>query len=267
MTTNAIGPARTAGSKAPKVDKAAAAILASMADAAASMATRDQLSEVADAAKPRPRANLEAANVKDVYTIDILIGGDILRYLEVLDWQEAVKNKKQIRVGSRYVAGRIQPFAANVEKLKILKYMLLLIDFYNATRPIGRSKLRKLPKREDMAKVFARTSELVMENIKGKFSISGEMPAFKVDLLMTHLAALACLVDNFEVDLWDLRHDLKLEAKPMEQYFKEIGAKIRAFPDAMRKQMGLEKSAVAQRRIAKLSLPLEFPKVSFGRKA
>jgi len=266
MTENAIGPARTAGTKGAKVDRAAAAILASMADAAAGMATRDQLSEAADAAKPRPRANPNATVVQDAYTVDSLIGDDIFKYLEVLDWQEAVKKGQQVRVNSRYVAGRIQAFSSQIEKLKILRYTLLLIDFYKSSKPGGRGKTRKLPKREDLRKAMGNTAETIVESIKRKFSASGEISAFNVDLIITHIAALTCLVDNFEVDMWDLRQDLDLEPRQMQQYFQEIGAKIRAFPEGLRKKMEMEKSVASQRKIAKLSLPLDFPKVSFGRR-
>ena len=89
---------------------------------------------------------------------------------------------------------------------------------------------------------------------------------FGADLIKTHLCALACIVDNYEVNTYDLQEDLKLDTKTMSQYFMEIGAKITALGETERRKLGLEKSVAAQRRVAKLKLPLEFPKVSFGRR-
>jgi DNA-directed RNA polymerase I subunit RPA49 len=39
------------------------------------------------------------------------------------------------------------------------------------------------------------------------------MPRWNIDNLMTHIAAAALIVDEFEVDVNDLRDDLKLENK------------------------------------------------------
>lgn len=40
---------------------------------------------------------------------------------------------------------------------------------------------------------------------------SGDMPRWNIDNLMTHVAAAALIVDDFEVDVNDLREDLKIE--------------------------------------------------------
>ncbi|KAH8588386.1 RNA polymerase I associated factor, A49-like protein [Bisporella sp. PMI_857] len=264
FTENAVGPARVAGAKAAKVDKSASAILATMADAAAGMATRDQLAAEADAAKPRPKANLSATDIKDVYTIDNLIGTDIFKHIGVFDWSEASKNKKAVIVNSRYVAARIEKVVSSVEKLKVLRYLYILIEFYAGAKPNRAS--RRLPKREDLKKKLGNVPEAVVDSIKRRFSTGSDITPFQVDLLLTHIAALACIVDSYEVDMWDLRQDLDLDARKMQQYFQEIGAKIASFPEAMRKALEMDKAVASQRKIAKLRLPLEFPKVSFGRK-
>lgn len=42
------------------------------------------------------------------------------------------------------------------------------------------------------------------------------MPRWNIDNLMTHVAAAALIVDDFEVDVNDLREDLKIENKEYE---------------------------------------------------
>ena len=42
---------------------------------------------------------------------------------------------------------------------------------------------------------------------------SSEMPRWNIDNLMTHVAAAALIVDDYEVDVNDLREDLRLENK------------------------------------------------------
>ena len=268
VTENAIGLMRGAKGAVPaKLDSGASAVLESMADATADMATRIQLQEQSDAAKPRPKANMKAEAPDEAYPLDILIGKDILQYVPTLDWSTDAKNNKAVRVESRFIASRIQPIASSksTEKLKILRYLYILLQFYMNSKS-SRSG-RMLPKRDEMKKKLAGIPEPIVENVQRRFSDAGSIPKFKTDLLLTHICALACWVDNFEVDMFELRQDLKLEQKEMSQYFQEIGARIGALPEAMRKSLGLEKAQAAQRKIAKLKIPLEFPKIPFARKA
>ena len=44
-------------------------------------------------------------------------------------------------------------------------------------------------------------------------SRNNDMPRWNIDNLMTHVAAAALIVDDFEVDVNDLREDLKIENK------------------------------------------------------
>jgi hypothetical protein len=44
-------------------------------------------------------------------------------------------------------------------------------------------------------------------------SRNNDMPRWNIDNLMTHVAAAALVVDDFEVDVNDLREDLKIENK------------------------------------------------------
>lgn len=264
VTENAIS---ARGGQPAKMDAAAQAIIASMAENTEGMASRDQLAAEADASKPRPKANLGATDIKDVYTIDNLIGLEILKIVPVLDWQQAIKAKKEIIVKSEYVANRIQKVSSNPEKLRILRYLLLLIDLHISSKPQRSSRSKSLPKRDEMKKIAGGMPEAVIEHVRRDFSTNGVMSKYQSDLLTTHICALACLIDNYTVDMYALQADLRLDFKGMSQYFHEIGAKTMALPDAMRREMGLDKATAAQRKIAKLKLPLEFPKVPFARRA
>lgn len=267
FTENAIAPGRAAklaNGRAIKLDSATQVMLSNIADATAGMASREELAAAADAAKPRPTPNLAAEDIKDVYTIDSLIGANIITHIPVREWVKALKDKEEIVTNSRFVSHRVAKVNANVEKLKILRYMLLAFEVLRVSKPVRNARL--LPRRDDLKSLMADMPEAVLEAFKRKFSESGQISKFKLDLLTTHLCALACIVDNFEVDVWDLKEDLRLDIKPMSQYFSEIGAKVVAFPESERKRLDMDKVVAAQRRIARLKLPLEFPKVAFGRK-
>lgn len=51
-----------------------------------------------------------------------------------------------------------------------------------------------------------------MASVKAN-TFSGDMPRWNIDNLMTHVAAAALIVDDYDVDVNDLREDLKIENK------------------------------------------------------
>ena len=269
QTDNAISTPKTAADYADrsikKLDDNTKAMLASMSAAAEGMATQAELNAVAEEGKPRPKANLEAVNVQDVYTVDNLIGSEIMARIEVKPWQDDVAGKQEIITNSKFVSARIYNCSVNVAKLKVLRYLLAMIDFYQATTP-KRGGVRGLPKADEMkAKVKGIRGE-VLDNLKRKYSDAGLMSKYQVDLMITNICALALIVDNFEVDMYDLREDLKLEGKEMAAYFSEVGARILSATVAEAKKLGLDKAAAQQHKFARLRIPLEFPKPKFARK-
>ncbi len=266
VTENAISPDKSARGRTnpSKLDATTSAILANISEATNGMTSREELAQRAEDAKPRPKASKDATNIKDVYTIDSLIGNDILKLVPIRQWQEAIQANKEVFVPSLFAAHRIEKWSTSIEKLKILRYMILVIEVFNACK--GSRGVRTLPKRDELKRLLGDIPEAVLESIKRKFTEGPLITKFGVDLMITHLCALACVVENFEVNTFDLKEDLKLENKEMSQYFAEIGARVGVLGERERIKLGLEKAAAAQQKVARLKLPLEFPKLSFGRR-
>ena len=110
------------------------------------------------------------------------------------------------------------------------------------------------------------------------------MNKWAVDNLITHVCALALAVDDFEVDTYQLREDLRLENKEsvtpsildicfrdcvlerlmagrITQYFRELGCKVTPMSGAEIARLKLTKAEGKGHKVAKLALPLDFPKV------
>jgi DNA-directed RNA polymerase I subunit RPA49 len=272
LTENAISPNKSArqtspgGSQRTKMDSVTTAMLESIAEVTSNMATREELSAAVDNAKPRPIANLAAESINDVYTIESLIGSEIIKQIPVKEWRDAVKAGKEVITKSKFVAHRLQKVAtSDVQKLRALRYLLCLLEFFGSARPKGKG-IRVLPYKDGLRAAVTGVPEAVLEHIRRKFSVNGQMLKYQTDLLITHACALALVVDNFEVDMYDLREDLHLEVKEISQYFQEIGAKVMAANEVERKRLSLDKAAAVQRKFARLRLPLEFPKLKFARR-
>ncbi|EDU40658.1 DNA-directed RNA polymerase I a polypeptide [Pyrenophora tritici-repentis] len=249
----------------PGAEAVAANILNQMASATEGMPTRDELTEAINSAKPRPTPNLAAEYPGDVYPIDTVVGSELMTILEVKDWVEASDAKQAINVTSKYVAKRIVKFAKNkqIQKLKVLRFILLCINFNAALFGGGGSRPKKIPVKGKLEKAMGEdTSAGCIMAIRRKFAPEGgEMPRWNVDYLMTHIAAAALIVDDFAVDVNDLRDDLKLENKEIKQYFMELGCKVSAPTQADLANLKVANAAKANHHIAKLQLPLSFPKV------
>lgn len=217
------------------------------------MATRDQLQAVVDEAKPVPYANTDADEIQDVYDPETLIGSEILNMLPIREWQEKIAHNEAVNSGSRFVAFRVKSIASNdtaVLRLRVLRYLGFVITFFIMSKP-GAQGSRRIPPRDKLKEFLEGAPEAVVENIRRKFSENGFMRKFHVDLLITHCCAFACIVDNFEVDTANLRDDLQLQQSQMNQYFHEIGARVKPVSNKAQGKMTY---------VAKLILPLDFPK-------
>ena len=217
------------------------------------MATREELQAALDMARPVPRGNFDATDIQDVYVPAEIIGAEVLNAIPVLDWQEKVNQLEAVEVPARFVANRIVRVAGNedgVHRLKLLRYLLWVIIFWTTTKQGRERGTRSIARRDDLREALAPAPEVVIENIRRKFSDSGVMRKAHIDLLMTHCCVFASIIDNFEVNTLDLREDLKLEQKQLSQYFVEIGARMKQ-----------SKAGDKVNHIAKLAIPVQFPKM------
>lgn len=171
MTENAVN-SRNPAENSSNRDPATAALLASMDISLAGAATREELQAVSDEAKPRPKANLAAQTLDEVYSVETLIGKETMQLLMVKEWLDAVASSESITTKSRYVSQRVHRIAASgdVKTLKILRYLLLLLDFKSAFKSGGKGGgLQRLPKDDDLRKATGVQSFLV-EEVKKRFT-------------------------------------------------------------------------------------------------
>lgn len=77
---------------------------------------------------------------------------------------------------------------------------------------------------------------------------------------MTHICALALHVENFELDTFTLREDLRLDRAQIKAYFRELGCKVNDPTEKQKVSYGLSRAEASQHQIARLTLPPDFPK-------
>ena len=157
----------------PAIDSVATAVLESIARSANTMASREDLQKDIDANKPRPKPNLDATSPDEVYPIDRLVGQEEMKALSVKEWEDAVAGGKEITSKSRYVCKRVQKLgeAGDVQKLKVLRYLQLLLDFYFSLGK-GSKDGRKLPRREELRKALG-VPDFLVERVRRRFTDGG----------------------------------------------------------------------------------------------
>lgn len=260
VTENAISSIRPQKGDGPQALSASEkALMASLKDATMSVPTQQDLQNAVDASKPVPKGNYEADEIQDVYRPEELIGKDILELIQVNDWAQAAKKNEDVKLRSRFVANRLGRIGTGdnaVARLRLLRYTYFLLLLFLTARK-GRDRgSREILKRDKLLEELAPAPQPVVESIRRKFSDGGIMRKQHVDLLTTHLCVLACLLDNFETNTYDLKEDLTLEQREMNQYYYEIGARV----NKKKADEGRTDS------IAVLKLPLVFPKLRQGRR-
>lgn len=276
LTTNAIqaSPSKSkdydhSDKRAAQLDSLASAVVTSM-PSTSSMPTREELQAEIDENKPRPKANLDAETPADVYGIEELVGGvNILRTMGVKEWIDKVGAGVDIQTKSLFVARRIRAEvqAGNVKRVKTLKYLLLLVEWFKSLKDVGRGGMR-VPKVEDMSDLTSVWGSEVVAGVGRRFADGSQLNKWHIDNVVTHILALAIVFDNCTSDTHDIQDDLRLEAKAVNKCYAELGCVVAAPTETERTRLKIGKAEAGSHRIARLRLPLVFPKmrVPIGRK-
>ncbi|KAI1979002.1 DNA-directed RNA polymerase I subunit rpa49 [Ophidiomyces ophidiicola] len=279
---------------------AESALLSSMSMDAISAAARAQ--QEIQAAKPLPQPNLSATHPSGVYSIESLVPGGLstLHSVPVRDWQTALANSEAILTRSRFVAHRVEALGKSNDKtqLQLLRFILILIEFAGCLKPTrgsdkGSAGSKKLPLRDELRQKLSEATasspdgksdagtrfmtDSFIDSLRRKFVPQGAILSRNdITLLHTTICALSLHVppasgaphgaNELATDPADLRDDLGLENQTVLQYFKELGCRVEKPRENEYTKWGVKrgKAEAAMKRIARLKMPVEFPKLSRG---
>lgn len=169
-TENAITSGADRSRQGGKLDLVESAVMDSVKEASDALPAREAMQDEILASKPIPKPNLRATEVENVYPIGSLVPAGDMRNLAVKEWQDAAAAGEDIKLTSRYVAHRLQPIAMrdDVQRLKALKYLLLLLDFNTALKPNRGGK--KVPPKDQLRDKLTAWPESLIESVRRRFS-------------------------------------------------------------------------------------------------
>ncbi|KAE8146015.1 A49-like RNA polymerase I associated factor-domain-containing protein [Aspergillus avenaceus] len=297
--------AQLSNAPAGAASAAESAILSSMPlDTATDIATKAaSVQAQVQANKPIPQANLDASHPSDVYPLDVLVPGGLstLQQLPgITEWQETVHSGQAVSTTSRYVSRRVEAVvnSTNTTQLQVLRFIFLLLELARGLRPGKERGSKRLPPREELRRILSSptgakndTTEAlpvpVIDAVRRKFAPQGsQITKNDITFIHTTICALSLHIppqpakdggsssqggnspNELATDPSDLRDDLHLENPVITQYFRELGCRIDKIREAEFAKWNIKggKAEAAARRVARLKVPLVFPKVSRGGK-
>ncbi|KAI9661990.1 MAG: DNA-directed RNA polymerase I subunit rpa49 [Alyxoria varia] len=260
---------RVAVSSSIAANPSQSAILNAVAVSSQGAPTRADVQAEADAAKPRPPHNPSATTLEDAYNVSDIVGQDILEKVKVKPWVDAVEAGESIQTSSIYASHRIQDlvFDHEIKKLKVIKYILLLMELWKAGKP-GRDGGRKLEKRSTIMQNMTQygVDEPLAAEIKDRFCNGGQMTSIQTTRLLLHICVLTLHIDENASDTFDLRRDLNIAPEALSSHYQDLGAKVAPMSERQRSLQGLGSKAEAhEHRVARIEkFPLEFPRQRRG---
>lgn len=122
-------------------------------------------------AKPGPKPNLHATKVAEVYPLEEVVGLDALKALTVRDWQDKYNDGDDILTKSRFVSGRVREVVKSeqVRKIKALKYLLLLVEWYHCFKS-GPKQVKKLSSKKEVEAAMEGSTEEIRNGIRERFA-------------------------------------------------------------------------------------------------
>ncbi|GMG46259.1 unnamed protein product [Aspergillus oryzae var. brunneus] len=221
------------------------------------------------------------------------------------EWQETVNSGEAVATTSRYVSRRVEAVvnSTNATQLQVLRFIFLLLELARALRSGKDSKSsgpgsKRLPPRDELRRILssptgAKTDSAetlpdpVIDAIRRKFAPQGtHITKNDITFLHTTICALSLHIppqpakdggssslggnapNELATDPSDLRDDLRLDNTVITQYFRELGCRVVKPRETEFAKWGIKggKAEANARRVARLRVPVEFPKVSRGGK-
>ncbi|KAJ5100369.1 hypothetical protein N7456_006421 [Penicillium angulare] len=189
--------------------------------------------------------------------------------------------------------------------LRLIQILLEFSRSLKGGRSAGGPGSKKLPQRDDLRRILSTTSgvvskdedaesstellpDAVIEAIRRRFAPNGGFVT-KHDVTLLHTTACALSLhippqpakdggssslggnapNELATDPADLRDDLRVDSATIQQYFRELGCRIDRPREAEFSKWNIKggRAEAMARRIARLRVPVEFPRVSRGGKA
>ncbi|KAF8468838.1 RNA polymerase I associated factor, A49-like protein [Kalaharituber pfeilii] len=263
-----------------------------------SMPTREDLDKAHEEKMLLPPHKTEGiTSPAEVYRLEDVVSKEELDVLWVQDWYEMGKSGVVQVPNNSHVTNRIAklglvktPNATNTRKLKLLKYISILRNFYTFLTNRAESERLLLTGKEieirhrlnissDLLSILLKKytetvggpTKEVLDDVEGGKELGRprrkSSPALLTKLLNWIVIICLFVEENFQVDVFYLKDDLGLQTRDMLQVFTNVGCRRKDLTPIQADALGISKSEAKLHRIAYLTAKPEFPKPRARKKA
>lgn len=181
---------------------------------------------------------------------------------------DANVSPRSISTSPHYVSPRIRQIIESGDKvtqrLQLLRFIEHLIQFHRIfiaahSNTLFKGKIYETFEADDKS-ITAHLIETFTDAVNLNKS-SRQLGKTKLTKLYCWLIILCLKVEeDGKMDLWDLVQDLQIDRKEVEMATREIGARVKPFPEKMIQVMGFTKEEAREHKLASLELPLSWPR-------
>ena len=259
----------------------------------------DPTEESSQSSKPVPPANIEATEIKEAYPLSTLVipqpTSATFSSLPVAHWRHRLTKKKPVSSAFRFIANRTILFGQRTVEnptnkeyelnFQLLKYIEIMLEIHRYAVGLGRHKSIPQVDKWPAKTIQENTPPNILQSITEHFFPESRVDDTCLTRIRTYILAL-CLhlppgtahsagAGMLAVEPTDIYLDLALKTPDGAHLFKELGCKVEPAKEAELSRWGMKSLAKKQNdgskifgkvKFAKLTLPLEFPKVSQGRR-
>lgn len=237
--------------------------------------SREQREQTAEAVRPIPPYNLETSKVSEIYPIDSIVPTSELDLVlplvdELMSAATPDERSEKLPYGSSdFINARVEQVVSensNVRpRLQLLFYLSFLRAIHQNRRATSRQTLMEKVGLDLPSELYDGVLQRFTVARAGKFGQSRErsftFDPYHQDKLVCYIIALALHVNNFEVDLTPLSHELSSATSKLVSLARNLGCSVRAPTVAEAKDRELGSATAASYRIAELKAPLKLPDI------
>ncbi|ETN40732.1 uncharacterized protein HMPREF1541_05012 [Cyphellophora europaea CBS 101466] len=254
--------------------------------------------------KPLPTANLNTEDIREVYPVSSLVfpsGLVTLESMPIAYWRDRASNNKAIKGLSNFVVNRIVPLlhvqkttapsetqahARITQQIQLLRYLELLLQMHVY---LARQSPRKRfpPAHQWPEGTVQREFDMsILKGVLDHFFPERTANANALTLLRSTILAISLHIppagrtpdtNTLVAEPTDIARDLALDREVVTKLYREVGCRIAPLSDTDMKVFNLDKLKgrtdgdgeplnFKKVKFAKLKFPVEFPKVSQGRR-
>lgn len=249
-------------------------IIDSVKSTTTNLPSRQELTEKVLNDRPTPVANVDAADVADIYPIDNLISSTERDYIRVDPILNETNTKEKLELLpfqddsflAKRIAGETDP-----TKLQLIYYASLLLGLYNN---------RRISDKRSLITALNNPPDVLVDGLLERFATAKagvfgrtKERAFRIDphhedKLLCYFLAVTLHIDNFHVEISPLSNELSLKPSRLVGLFKALGCNVRPITASEADLFGVPRAAASSYKIAALKVPFKLPEMTRrGRRA